>query len=254
MRLNNKKFLLLCAALSVAACTAAGADEAGTEDTTRSLLATPPGDGMSTALAVDEAMGTQGPLVPVSEVGFNRGVETALVKVVELSDYGCGFCRKFHEESFPTLLTEFIESGKVEWKFVPYITGMFDNSLVVTEAAECTYLQDSEAFERLNSRLWDQQSDWKGSGEPEVVVRDWVGELGIDMVAFDACLASDSQINRIASSTTLARQLGIRGTPTFVVIGWPPLQGALPLSMFQEVLNAAHAQLAIANGEPDAPQ
>jgi len=137
---------------------------------------------------------------------------------------------------------------------VPYITGMFDNSLVATEAAECTYLQDSEAFERLNGRLWDQQSDWKGSGEPETVVRDWVRETGIDMVEFDACLASDSQINRIASSTTLARQLGIRGTPTFVVIGWPPLQGALPLSMFQEVLTAAHAQASLQTGEPDGPQ
>ena len=253
MRLNNKKFVLLLAALSVAACTSAGADETGTDDTTRSLLATPAGDGMSTALGVDESMANQGPRVPVSEVGFNRGEEAALVKVVELSDYGCGYCRKFHEESFPTLLTEFIESGKVEWKFVPYITGMFDNSLAATEAAECTYAQDPAAFERLNSRLWDQQSDWKGSGEPETVVRSWVGELGIDMVAFDACLADDSQINRIASSTTLARQLGVRGTPTFVVIGWPPLQGALPLTMFQEVLSAAHAQLAVANGEPEVP-
>ena len=107
----------------------------------------------------------------IEDLGYNRGSPDAPVKVVEMSDYGCGYCRQFHEETFPSLLEEFIESGMVEWKFMPYITGMFENSLVATEAAECTYVQDTEAFEVLNSRLWANQSDWKGSDEPEPVVR-----------------------------------------------------------------------------------
>ena len=212
-----------------------------TDDTTRSLLSQPVGDGISTPLGTQGSAG--GPQVPVSEVGFNRGVVEAPVKVVEMSDYGCGYCRKFHEETFPTLLTDFIESGMVEWKFVPYITGMFENSLVATEAAECTYVQDETAFERLNSHLWDDQDGWKRSNDPQPVVRGWVSELGIDMEAFDECLANDDRMNRIATSTTLARQLGVRGTPTFIVIGYPPLQGALPLETFQEILGAVHAEV-----------
>ena len=164
----------------------------------------------------------------------------APVKVLELSDYGCGYCRQFHQETFPTLRREFIESGMVEWKFVPFVTGMFDSSLDATEAAECVYAQDQDAFEALNHRLWDEQASWKGSDEPAAVVRGWVDRLDVDMDAFDACLAEDEQLSRVASSTTLARQLGVRGTPTFVVIGFPPLQGALPLEMFQQVLTAVH--------------
>jgi protein-disulfide isomerase len=241
MRFRTLTFLIVGATLA-AACSGGELDETGTSDLTRSLLAQPAGDGSSTPTRGDGSMlFDEGPRVPVEEVGFNRGVSGAPVKVVEMSDYGCGYCRQFHQETFPTLRTEFIESGMVEWKFVPYITGMFENSLVATEAAECTHLQDTEAFEVLNSRLWGSQPDWKGSEEPEVVVRAWVAELGIDMVAFDACLESDDRIDRIAEATILARQIGVRGTPTFVVIGYPPLQGALPLTMFQEILAAVHA-------------
>lgn len=220
-----------------------------TDDTTRSLLSQPIGDGMSTILGTEGSIDAGGPQVPVSEVGFNRGAIEAPVKVLEMSDYGCGYCRKFHQETFPTLLTQFIESGMVEWKFVPYITGMFENSLVATEAAECTYAQDEDAFERLNDHLWTDQQDWKRSSDPESVVRGWVSELGIDLQAFDDCLASDDRMDRIAASTRLAKQVGVRGTPTFIVIGYPPLQGALPLEMFQQVLEAVHAEATAEGGQ-----
>lgn len=250
MRPRLRHLLVLSAAVLVGACADAPADTSS-ESTTRSLLAQPVGDGMSTPLEAAGAPAQDTPPVSVAEVGFNRGSTDAPLKVVEMSDYGCSYCRRFHEESFPTLRAQFIETGKIEWKFVPYITGMFENSLPVTEAAECTYAQSEEAFEVLNTRLWAEQAVWKGSGEPEAVVRQWVMELGVDMDTFDGCVASDERVPRIAAATTLARQIGVRGTPTFVVIGWPPVQGALPLAMFQDLFNAAYAQ---AMAEGDVPQ
>lgn len=249
MRPRLRHLLVLSGALFVGAC-ADAPPESSTESTTRSLLSQPVGDGMSTPLGA-AGPGSDTPPVSVATVGFNRGSVDAPLKVVEMSDYGCSFCRQFHEESFPTLRAQFIESGKIEWKFVPYITGMFGNSLPATEAAECTYAQSEQAFEVLNARLWAEQPVWKGSDDPETLVRQWVTELGIDMDTFDGCVASDERVPRIASATTLARQIGVRGTPTFVVIGWPPVQGALPLEMFQDLFNAAYAQ---AMAEGDTPQ
>ena len=251
--------VLVLALAGVAACASGDAEAEGTEDLTRTMLEQPAGDGVSTPLAVDPSMFDEGPRVSVAEVGFNRGDTTALVKVVEMSDYGCGYCRQFHEETFGPIREEFIATGMVEWKFVPYISGMFENSLVATEAAECTYAQSPGAFETLNARLWADQSTWKRSSDPETVVHGWVGQLGIDMGEFNSCLDDDARIPRIAAATTLAGQIGVRGTPTFVVIGWPPLQGALPLDMFRDVLTAAHTQLAEREGEmgdsgaPDTP-
>lgn len=243
MRLNKLALVTLSAALLVSAC--GGDEQAAAEDTTdltASLLAEPPAsDGISTPVVDASAdLPDADPGMLVAQIGFNRGSAEAPVKVVELSDYGCTYCRKFHEETFPTLLADFIESGMVEWKFVPYITGMWESSVAATEAAECVYVQDTDAFEALNRRLWNEQGTWKQSDAPEPVIRGWASELGIDMAAFDACVARDEQLGRVAASTQLARQLGIRGTPTFVVIGYPPLQGALPLEMFQEVLTLVY--------------
>lgn len=228
------------------ACTEAES-ASDTSELSRSLLEQPADDGTSTLVpppprpAADE-----GPRVPVSMVGFNRGSEQALVKVVELSDYGCGYCRQFHQETFPSLLAEYVETGMVEWKFVPYITGMFENSLAATEAAECAYVQGEEAFEQLNRRLWSDQAAWKRSDQAETVVRSWVEALGLDMGDFDSCIVEDQRLQRIAASTTLAGQIGVRGTPTFIVLGvdgrYPPLQGALALDTFREILTAVHEE------------
>ena len=228
------------------ACAAEEAEEGGgdTESLTRELLTQPTGDGRSTPLAADPSSAEPGARVPVQSVGFNRGSGEAPVKVVEFSDYGCGFCRKSHDETFPTILDDYIETGMVEWKFVPFVTGMWDSSLPVTEAVECAYVQSEEAFEALNARLWDGQATWKASGDPLEVVRGWMEDMDaeVDLGAFDACVAENERFERVTSSTTLARQLGIRGTPTFIVLGYPPLQGALPLEVWEQVLSAVHRE------------
>lgn len=230
----------LAIALLLGACS--NDDPAG-DETTAALLAQPVGDGMSTPLAADPSL-TQDdvPPVPIAPLGFDRGDTTAVVKVIEMSDFGCGYCKRFHDETFPMIREEFIATGKVEWKFIPYITGMFANSLAVTEAGECVMEQSPDAYERIAARLWDEQRTWKDSSEPATVVRGWVAELGIDMAGYDACLGEDRRLNRVASATTLARQIGVRGTPTFVVLGYPPLQGALPSEFFREVLTVVHAE------------
>lgn len=240
---------LLMGALALGAC-AEQEQAGGTSDLSRDLLATPAGDGTSTPIPdAGSPDDPNAPRVRVSEVGIDRGALDAPVKVVEMSDYGCGYCRMFHDETFPSLLDEFIDTGMVEWKFVPYITGMFGNSLPATEAAECAFAQSPEQFELMNTRLWDEQAAWKGAGDPAAVIRPWAEELGLDMVAFDACLDDDTRIERIASATTLARQLGVRGTPTFVVLGYAPLQGALPLETFRQLLTAVHTDMTRDPGE-----
>lgn len=248
MKLDRSAFVPLCLALAMAACSDPDARPDGaTSDVTRALLDQPASDGVSTMIPSTSAITDDGgPRVRVSEVGINRGSVDAPVKVVEMSDYGCGYCRQFHEETFPTLLAEFIETGMVEWKFVPYITGMWETSLPATSAAECAYQIDVLAFERLNHRLWNEQQEWKGAGNGAAgVVRAWVADLGVDMDAFDTCLAGDAQIRRISEATSLAAQLAVRGTPTFIVLGadtYPPIQGALPLDAFRQILAVIHGE------------
>ncbi len=182
------------------------------------------------------------PDIDLAELGYDLGNPEAPVRVVEFSDFGCGYCRKFHLETFPTIREEFIETGKVEWKFLPFITGMFENSLAATEAAECALEQDERAFQRLSHRLWEDQALWKNSKEPERVLREMAAEAGVNLTRFDACVSEHRRERRIAAATALAGQVGVRGTPTFFVLGYPPLQGALPVEAFRDILTAVYKE------------
>ena len=176
-------------------------------------------------------------------LGFNLGSVEAPVKVIEFSDFGCGYCRRFHQESFPALAEQFIATDMVEWKFLPFIAGMFENSLAVTEAAECTLEQDAVSYGAFGDMLWARQPEWKESGEPEAVARGWAADLGLDMGEYDSCLAEDRRMERVAGATVAAEQLGVRATPTFWIVGYGPLQGALPLEVFQGILGDIHQEV-----------
>lgn len=242
---------LLAAPLLLASCggdAAPSADSDSPADVTRGLLSAAGAEGGSTSSGQ-----RTGPLreVPLAELGFTRGVEGAPVQVIEMSDYGCGYCRRFHMETFPTLEEEFIETGMVEWKFVAYVTGMFDNSRAALRAAECSLEQSPELFERVNHRLWEDQAAWKSSGNATDLVREWAIAAGVDPATYDACQTEGRRLDRIETAGGLARELGVRGTPTFVVVGYGPLQGALPLDSFRQILLSVHEDAVARTGAQD---
>jgi protein-disulfide isomerase len=215
-----------------------------TDATTRSLLDQPDVvGGPSTPVEGAPDLTSRATRAYIPELGHNIGSVEAPLKLIEYSDFGCGYCRRFHEETFAALREQFIDTGRIEWKFMPFITGMFDNSLAVTEAAECVREQREEAFWAFSDRLWERQPEWKGSGDPESVARSWANELGVDVGRYESCLAEDRRLERVAGATLVAQQLGIRGTPTFWLVGYGPLQGALPLDVFQGILSAVLEQV-----------
>ena len=224
--------------LLVVGCAPDAPEPEGTDSTTRSLLTQTTAGGPSSPSEGDAELARRATGAAIPELGYDLGSPDAPLKLIEFADFGCGYCRLFHQETLPTLLEQFVDTDMIEWKLMPFVSGQFQNSLVITEGAECTLEQDASAFEALSERIWANQPEWKPSDDPETLVRSWAADLGVDMTEYDACLAEDRRIARIADATALARQLGVRGTPTFWVVGFGPLQGALPLDVFQSVLTA----------------
>jgi protein-disulfide isomerase len=249
MTRTTRSALLVLSALLFAACGDRGPAPGSTDSTTRALLNQTPVAGPSTLFDPDTSLSTDTPITNLLQLGYNFGSVDAPVKLIEFSDYGCGYCRGFHTETFATVRKEFIDTGEYEWKFMPFITGMFKNSLAATEAAECTLEQSPEKFETLSDRLWSDQPEWKGSNRPESVVRGWVSQLAIDMDRFDTCMGEDRRMPRIAGNTSIARQLGVRGTPTFFIVGYGPVQGALPLASFRGILGAVYEDVVSQGGD-----
>ena len=175
-------------------------------------------------------------------LGFAMGREDAPVTVVEMSDYGCGYCGQFHLETFGAVREEFIATGKVRWRFVPFVSGLFRASPSATEAAECALEQGPAQFERMNARIWAEQRAWKRAENPAEVLRGFAETEGIDLVRYDTCVDEERRRPRVIAHTSYARDLGVRATPTFFIDGFQPIPGALPTQMFLDLLARAYVE------------
>lgn len=171
--------------------------------------------------------------VNVTALGYDQGSPTARVSVVEFSDFGCGYCRRFHESTFPVLKEEFIDTGKVRWKKVPFAIGMFANGSEAALAGDCAGAQGE--FEPMARKLYDTQGEWRSTNQPFELFRGFAEEMGLEGDRFAGCLLDERRHARLEAANNMASRLGVRGTPTFFVQGLP-VQGAIPVEMFQQIL------------------
>ncbi len=178
--------------------------------------------------------------IDFASLGYDFGNPEAPLRIAELSDFGCGFCRKFHEETFPVLQEEYIDAGTVLWKYIPVATGMFPHGNLAALAGECSGEQGD--FEGMLARLFEDQGAWKSSGDPMPLFLGYAAELGLNSDRFESCVAEERPGDRIAVAGRAARALGVRGTPSFLVNG-SMVQGALPTQLFRDILDSELAAL-----------
>jgi len=175
----------------------------------------------------------------ISEMGYNFGSAEAPVKVLEFSDFGCGYCRRFHEETFPTIKEVYMDGGYVEWKFIPFVIGMFPNGLEASMASECAGEQDQ--FFPMQDRLFASQSGWRNTDDPFAFFSDLAQDAGLDVERFESCVQGGWRENNVRANIRLGQQAGAQGTPLFLIDG-QRLPGALPLDEFRAILDAALSQ------------
>jgi len=175
-------------------------------------------------------------------LGYDQGDSDAPLKVIELTDFGCGYCRKFNEETFPILLEEFIETGRIQWKFVPFVLGMFPNGDKAALAGECAGEQGHKAFFQMRDLLFQHQAGWRGSQDPIAFFTDLAEDAGLDTRTFSSCLAEDRQAEKVKLNNRLGTALGVQGTPLFI-IGGIPVPGALPPEQFRLIFESILAEM-----------
>ena len=167
--------------------------------------------------------------------GYDRGSVKAAVAVLEFADFGCPYCARFSAETYPPLADEFVKTGLVRWRYVPFVLGIFTNGGETARTAECAGDQGNAAFGRMHDRLFGEQEVWKGAADPAALFRSFAGAAGLDVARFTACYASGEPDRRIGAANALADELGARATPTFFVDG-QRVEGALPVEQFRAVL------------------
>jgi hypothetical protein len=179
----------------------------------------------------------------LAQMGHNEGnEETAILGIVEFSDFGCIHCAGFHMETYPALNTEFVASGDILWKYSPVTIGGFPNGNLAGAAGVCAL--ELGSFPQMRDHLFANREEWPVATTATatgVFVR-YATELGMDEVAFRACLESPEPHVTIEENNRIARQIGVSVTPTFV-IGGSLVPGASALEAFQNVLRRILAEV-----------
>ena len=244
--------VVVMAAVAVTGCGGGGGEGSSGAD-----AGGPEADGNSRSQSIPTSMLSEGAtsaLPPAQEVqledlGFDYGSEDAPIKVVEFSDYGCGYCRRFHTDIFPTLKEDYVDTGRVQWKYVTYVSGMFANGMVAAFAAECAGEQD--LFPPMSKLLYERQADWKGMSEPYPAFEAIAEEVGANTEQFRACITEQRPRPRVRSGILSGSRLGVRGTPSFLINGIP-FVGAQPIELWADIFQVIEAEASRETGDPGA--
>jgi protein-disulfide isomerase len=161
----------------------------------------------------------------------------APVTIVEFSDYQCPFCARHFQQTWPQLKTDYIDTGRIKYVFKDFpITSIHPEAPKAHEAARCA--GDQDAYWALHDRLFLGQEEWAGNQDHVTVFKGYAAELGLDQGAFDACLDGGRNTANVSADVSEGRSLGVTGTPTFFVDGYP-LVGAQSIEVFQQAIDLA---------------
>ena len=169
--------------------------------------------------------------------GIPKGKANAPVWIVEMADFGCGYCAKFAAETMPTLDSVYTKSGKVSWRYVPFVIGMFPNAKEAAEGSLCAAEQGK--FWPMHDKLYANRKAWMASKSPVTLVARYAAEVGVNTAAYGRCVQGRAVSETLERNNALARSLYVRGTPTFVING-EIVPGALPKDVFVKGLDAVY--------------
>jgi protein-disulfide isomerase len=178
----------------------------------------------------------QQPIFNVSARPANSlGADTAPITVIEYSDFECGYCRRFYDTTFKQVIDEYVKKGKVKvsYKHYPFLA---DSSLPKAHVAECAAEQGK--FWQMHDVLFSGQIGRGTADEIAAQATELSGSLGMDATRFGECMKSDAVRQRIAADAQEAQQVGVRGTPSFLING-KPLVGAQPFAAFSLAIEQA---------------
>jgi protein-disulfide isomerase len=174
-------------------------------------------------LAPPAAVRREGPRA----LGPQRGAARAPVTIVEFSDFECPFCRRV-QPTLQQILTRYADKVRLVYRDFP-IDSAHARARPAAEAARCA--DDQGKFWPYHDRLYAAGTDLS-SDQLRALAR----EVGVDMAAFEACIAARTHREEIEKDVDEGVRFGVTRTPTFFING-KPLTGAQPLDGFVRLID-----------------
>ena len=143
------------------------------------------------------------------------GDPKAPIKIVEYASLTCSHCATFHNDVFPRIKADYIDTGKARLVYRD-----FPLDRVALQAAVIARCGGADGFFGFVEVLFRTQKSWARSNDPiDALAR--IGRLGgLKREAIDACLADKTLVDSILAVRLHGeKEFGIGSTPTFIING-----------------------------------
>jgi protein-disulfide isomerase len=151
---------------------------------------------------------------PVS--GLTIGDPNAKVVVEEFADFQCPWCQYYFQEIEPTILSQYVETGQVYYKYIP-LAFLGQESVDAAQAAYCA--NDQGKFWEYRAYLYTNLTGENvGSYEQKNLIA-FAKSLDLDINTFTTCLTTAAHTQEMSENDVYAQSAGMSYTPSFLVNG-----------------------------------
>lgn len=161
----------------------------------------------------------------------------------EWTDFRCPYCGAFSRDTLPTLVKEYIDTGKVRLEVHDAALVGGENSILIAAAARAAGEQ-GKYFEFFSAVYEAPESAHDANGEFTVdTLVGFAKDVGVaDIAAFTSDVESGKFEDAVRQDTADAQSIGVTGVPFFATSNCGQvMSGAQPVDMFRHQLDAAIA-------------
>lgn len=186
---------------------------------------------------------------PSSANTISIGDPNARIHMEEFGDFQCPYCRRFHEQTEPALIEQYVQTGKVYFTYRSAGNWVSDNigggKTESQDAAASAYCAaDQNKFWEMHDILFASVLGEDADSFTDERLATLAGQAGLDMNTFNDCYSSGKYKDKVQQDYNDAVASGIRGTPSFVVTytvngetKTTLIEGAQPIEAFQQELD-----------------
>ena len=199
---------------------------------------------------------TQAGAGSATEDGRIRGRVDAPITLLEYSDFTCGYCAKFFQETWPRLKAKYIDTGKVRFAYRDYPRADQGVGVEAAVAARCAGAQGQ--YWAMHDRLFSERGRLDSG-----MFKSYAKVIGLDQTAFAKCFDEREYLESIFRDRQEANRWGFHGTPGFILMrtaGGPTkkepavaIPGAVPFEDFAEEIDRMLATAPSSKGGPSEP-
>src|SRR3989344_847796 len=140
-----------------------------------------------------------------------KGKDDAKITIVEYSDFQCPFCSRFYAQTLPSILKDWVDSGKAKIYFKHFpLTSIHPNAQKASEATECA--KDQNKFWEMHDKIFENQAAIQIAD-----LKKYAADLKLDTAKFNKCIDDGEKAAAVNADLQEGFANGVTGTPSFFI-------------------------------------